>query len=84
MAIAQSGVRVFGEKRTINYLSTLEFFEARANVAAQNVLTATMYQDADLASRRDRAEKETVLPQLNLREGDRVLDIGCGSGRWRN
>lgn len=82
MAIALSGVRVFGEKRTIDYRSTLEFFEARANVSAQNVLTATMYQDAGLASRRDRAEKETVLPRLNLREGDRVLDIGCGSGRW--
>lgn len=82
MVRTQSGVRVFGEKRTINYLSTLEFFEARANVSAQNVLTATMYQDAELASRRDRAEKETVLPQLNLRAGDRVLDVGCGSGRW--
>ena len=82
MVTAQSGVRVFGEKRAINYRSTLEFFEGRANVAEKNVLTATMYQDAGLASRRDRAEKETVLTQLNLSAGDRVLDIGCGSGRW--
>jgi ubiquinone/menaquinone biosynthesis C-methylase UbiE len=41
-----------------------------------------MYQDANLADRRNYAEKETVLPRLNLRAADRVLDVGCGSGRW--
>ena len=82
MATADSGVRIFGEKRTINYARTLAFFEGRANVAEHNALTATMYQDANLADRRDHFEKETVLPHLNLRAADRVLDVGCGSGRW--
>src|SRR5687767_491391 len=59
MAIAQSGARVFGEKHAINYARTLAFFEARGSIAERNPLTATMYQGADLASSRDRAEKET-------------------------
>jgi SAM-dependent methyltransferase len=76
------GVRVFGEKRALDYNRTLAFFEARSAGAAQNPLTATMYQDADLANRRDDAEKQTALPHLRLCPDDRVLDIGCGSGRW--
>ena len=75
-------MRVFGEKRAINYSTTRAFFERRAAVAGENALTATMYQDAALAARRDEAEKQTVLPLLRLRRDDRVLDIGCGSGRW--
>ena len=79
---SSGGVRVFGEKRAINYNDTQAFFESRADIAGENSLTATMYQDAALAGRRDAAEKQTTLPLLKLRGDDRVLDIGCGSGRW--
>jgi SAM-dependent methyltransferase len=82
MAAEQTGVRVFGEKCTINYAKTLAFFDARVSIAEQNALTATMYQDPDLALRRDYAEKQRALPVIALRSEDRVLDIGCGSGRW--
>jgi SAM-dependent methyltransferase len=75
-------VRVIGQKHPINYARTLAFFESRASIATDNALTATMYQDADLASRRDGAEKQAALPFLKLGSQDRVLDIGCGSGRW--
>ena len=41
-----------------------------------------MYQDKDLAERRDVIERTTVLPLLRLTGVERVLDIGCGYGRW--
>ena len=43
-----------------------------------------MYQDDNpqLAIARDQHEKDVVLPKLRLRSTDRVLDVGCGVGRW--
>jgi SAM-dependent methyltransferase len=41
-----------------------------------------MYQNAGLAEQRDQAEKQTVLPLLGVCETDKVLDVGCGTGRW--
>ena len=76
------GTRVFRENRVIDYSRTLAFFESRAKTAAANPLTATMYQDPVLAERRDHAEKQTALALMDLRSDKRVLDLGCGSGRW--
>lgn len=62
-----------------------EFFAKRAEKAQQlGSLRAVIYQDKhpDLAERRDAAEKERLLPLLDLQKADRVLDIGCGTGRW--
>ncbi len=78
-------MRHHGTARTIDYTATLEFFESRgrgASPTAGAALTATMYQDAELATRRDQWERETVRPLLALRGNERVLDIGCGTGRW--
>ncbi|HNX05040.1 MAG TPA: methyltransferase domain-containing protein, partial [Opitutales bacterium] len=44
--------------------------------------TATMYQDRVLAERRDACERDSVIPLLELSGHDRVLDVGCGYGRW--
>ncbi|MFO0982167.1 MAG: class I SAM-dependent methyltransferase [Planctomycetota bacterium] len=43
-----------------------------------------MYQDQNpaLAEQRDAVERETVLRLLALRQPVRVLDVGCGVGRW--
>jgi ubiquinone/menaquinone biosynthesis C-methylase UbiE len=79
MATTALGVRVFGGKRAIDYADTLAFFERRAKHAG---ITATMYQQPELAYQRDHAEKQAVLATLNVRTVDRVLDIGCGTGRW--
>jgi ubiquinone/menaquinone biosynthesis C-methylase UbiE len=76
------GARVFRENRVINYERTLAFFEARAKTAVTNPLTATMYQSPALADRRNQAEKQIAIPLMDLRFNDRVLDLGCGSGRW--
>jgi len=43
-----------------------------------------IYQDknADLAERRDAAEKARLLPLLKVDNSSRILDAGCGTGRW--
>ena len=76
-------MRYTGTAHEISYSATLEFFESRGRHAQPDrPQTATMYQDGDLAARRDACERETVLPLLALRGDERVLDIGCGYGRW--
>ena len=61
------------------------FFSERAEKAKTiGSLRAVIYQDRhpDLAERRDVAEKALLLPKLDLEVRSRVLDIGCGTGRW--
>ena len=74
--------RVTGDVLSLDYKNTASFFERRGSAQDAHALTATMYQAPELAARRDEAEKATVLPFLNPQADDRVLDIGCGTGRW--
>jgi SAM-dependent methyltransferase len=78
----KAGTRTLGKGHIISYEQTLAFFDARGRNVSANQLTATMYQDSVLAAKRDEAEKRTALPLLGLHSQDRVLDLGCGAGRW--
>ena len=69
----------------IDSASVAKFFSKRAEKARTiGSLRAVIYQDKhpDLAERRDAAEKALLLPKLKLQANCRVLDIGCGTGRW--
>lgn len=73
------------EKPVIDQAAVLDFFEARAKkVATLGSTRAVIYQDKseDLAERRDAVEKSLLYPVLELGSEDRVLDAGCGTGRW--
>lgn len=73
------------EAPRINRSAVENFFELRAKKAEQlGPIRAVIYQDhhPDLAERRDAAEKSLLLPKLDLTAQDRVLDLGCGTGRW--
>jgi ubiquinone/menaquinone biosynthesis C-methylase UbiE len=74
--------RIVGAPLQLDYSQTSSFFATRGKGVSSNPLVATMYQDPDLAAQRDLAEKSTVFPLLKVCSEDRVLDLGCGSGRW--
>lgn len=82
MTAKDKPTRVVGDLRSLDYATTSSFFEGRGRRADANHLTATMYQSEDLATGRDLAEKARILPLMHFRHDDRVLDIGCGTGRW--
>jgi len=65
--------------------SVARFFLERARkVETVGPIRAVIYQDKhpSLAEERDIAEKKRLLPLLKLNGMQRVLDIGCGTGRW--
>lgn len=73
------------KKPKIKKESVESFFLARAEkIKKVGPLSAVIYQDKnpELAIKRDIAEKKKLLPLLNLDGSQRVLDIGCGTGRW--
>ncbi|MFJ2536220.1 class I SAM-dependent methyltransferase [Pseudomonas sp. NPDC087614] len=73
------------KKPKIDKTSVLEFFEKRAEkVNTLGPTRAVIYQDknADLAERRDAAEKALLLPLMKVDNSSRILDAGCGTGRW--
>jgi len=77
--------RIYRNPTQINYDSIHDFFESRAQCyCEEKFLTTTMYQDnnPDLAVERDRWEKATILPLLEIDYSSNVLDVGCGIGRW--
>jgi SAM-dependent methyltransferase len=77
--------RVLGNTVELNKSSLLDFFDSRAERAyGPNPLTSILYQDnnPELAKMRDKYEREFISPKLNLNENSRVIDIGCGIGRW--
>lgn len=65
--------------------AVLAFFEQRAEkIERLGPVRAVIYQDKhpDLAEQRDIAEKLAIAPLLALSGRERVVDIGCGTGRW--
>jgi SAM-dependent methyltransferase len=65
--------------------SVAKFFRERAQkVESVGLMRAVIYQDKhpDLAEKRDAAEKARLLPILRLHGDARILDVGCGTGRW--
>lgn len=78
-------MRIKKQLTDIDYEKTHSFFAGRAKKFAEDhPYTTTMYQDnnVDLVNKRNRLEKERLLPLLNINPDSRVLDIGCGIGRW--
>ena len=77
--------RIVGEKHEIGLENTKKFFRGRAaRKSSESPYTSILYQDQnpEIANDRDVYEKSLVLPLIKARGPGRVLDIGCGIGRW--
>lgn len=77
--------RLDTSKPQIDKDAVIAFFEQRSQkIAGIGPVRAVIYQDKhpDLAEKRDRAEKHLLKPLLGLNGRQRLLDIGCGTGRW--
>ncbi len=77
--------RVFGKNIEVSYGATHEFFENRAKKHNDNHPYVTiLYQDKnpELTEQRNEYEKGFVKNLLKLGRDSKVLDIGCGIGRW--
>lgn len=78
-------MRITEEITDIDYNETKQFFKKRAGKFREdNPYSVTMYQDnnRDLVRERNRKEVDKLLPLLNLQKHSKVLDVGCGIGRW--
>ena len=83
--MSEQNQRIIGTKVDLDYQTTREFFSQRATRVDQvGLLSVTMYQDnhPELVKERNRTEKAKVIPRLELNKQMKVLDIGCGTGRW--
>lgn len=69
----------------IDRIKVNEFFAERARrIDEVGPVRAVIYQDkhTDLAEQRDLAEKACLMPLIRLTGKERLLDVGCGTGRW--
>lgn len=77
--------RIKGGQTPLEPEAVAKFFNDRASkFNSKHPLVAVLYQDHNptLAEERDAYEKQLALPLLDLTGKERVLDIGCGIGRW--
>lgn len=78
-------MRIKGKKMDLDYAETKAFFDSRQTAYTEEYpYVTTMYQDnhPQLTEERHQAEVRKLLPLLELGETSRVLDLGCGIGRW--
>lgn len=77
--------RIFSDKVDLDYESVQKFFDGRGeNKQLGNKYNYVLYQDdcPELAIKRDLQEKEKISKILTFEKNQRVLDLGCGIGRW--
>lgn len=76
--------RIIGEKRNISYEAVQNFFEERGGTDKKHLYNYVMYLDdkPEVAVERDRQGKEKMDKLICVSPNMRVLDIGCGVGRY--
>lgn len=78
--------RIKTNKIAIDEDDVKSFFNNRVKKNLPYLINYTNYQDKhpEMALERDKYEKTRIMPFLNLQSESRVMDIGCGVGRWGN
>ena len=78
-------MRIIDKKVDISYEKTKAFYGDRASkYDEEHPYVSIMYQDdhPEIAEERNRVEISKILPLLKLTRQSRILDLGCGIGRW--
>lgn len=78
-------MRLFNEKANLDPEKVKDFFNRRAEkYDRENPYITTMYQDKhkELADERNRLETEKIGHFIALTGKEKILDLGCGIGRW--
>lgn len=78
--------RIYGKKVDIKGENTKEFYNNRAKAIKDmdNPYVSVLLgdQNPEYALMWNTFEKENILPKMGVDKSCRVLDIGCGMGRW--
>ena len=77
-------MRVKDVKINIDDAQVRTFFENRTKKKLPYMVNYINYQDnhPELALERDEYESKRIMPLLEFKRHSKVLDIGCGVGRW--
>lgn len=75
--------RIYGEKTEIDPKNVRKFYDDRAQQIHEKGWGAVSLNDETKNNGKDGYDydEKIVLPQLQLKENDRVLELGCGMGR---
>ena len=73
--------RLYGEKEDIDSKTVKNFFSERANSELESDLSIVLFQDKENSEKRHIEEKKLFHEHIDV-EGKKVLEIGCGIGRW--
>lgn len=76
--------RVYGRAVEIDSDHVKQFYEQRAASAHETGYNAVLLgsQDPEAVQQKNHFERDYILPMLEIGPDSRVLDIGCGVGRW--
>lgn len=76
--------RIIGKQENISYENVEKFFEDRGNQEKKHIYNYVMYLDdnPEIAIKRDKQSKSKMDKLLSINKESRILDIGCGIGRW--
>lgn len=73
--------RLYGEKEDIDSNDVKNFFSDRANRELESDLSIVLFQDKENSEQRHIEEKKLFHEHIDV-EGKKVLEVGCGIGRW--
>jgi len=73
--------RLYGEKEVINSDKVKNFFADRANRDLESDLSIVLFQDKENSEQRHIEEKKLLQEHIDV-TGKKVLEVGCGIGRW--
>ena len=76
--------RVVGKNISIDVNHVREFYNKRAAFTSENGWGTVLLsaEDPTIALRGHNYDHDVLFPKLNIDEKARVLEIGCGIGRW--